>query len=91
MTKKEFKAELKKIGFVQRKFFMEINPKSEYFEMAAQYVMLMIFVETNSKKALVYIKNKHDNNFLHSVLVKETKKFDEKFLNSIKKMVRFFA
>lgn len=91
MTKKEFKAELKKMGFIQKKFFMEINPNSEYFEALGQHVLIIIFMETNSKKATVYIKNKHDNNFLHSVLVKETKNFDDKFLNSIKKIIRLFA
>lgn len=87
MTKKEFIAKIKEMGFTEYKFLNTNAP--EYFYIVLQYVKLSVTIM--GKTVRIFVINKKDLDFMHSVLLKETDKIDEKFLNSVKKLVNLFA
>ena len=87
MTKKEFITKIKEMGFTEYKFLNTDAPK--YFYIILQYIRLSITI--SGRTIGIHVINKTDLDFGHSVLLKKTDKIDEKFLNSIKKLVRLFA
>lgn len=87
MTKKEFIAKIKEMGFTEYKFLNMDAP--EYFYIILQHIRLSVTI--SGEKAGIHVINKTDLDFRHSVLLKKTDKIDEKFLNSVKKLVNLFA